>query len=90
MMHDSGMIPFYAGIGIGIRIKKIKTEWNRNLFTWMTIIFAIVESESESHLGRNRASLVSNGKSKTKTHENPKNASFVIIILSETIDVYRI
>ncbi len=29
-MHDSGMIPFFAGIGIGIGIKNIKTEWNRN------------------------------------------------------------
>ncbi len=54
---DSGMIPFFAGTGIGIGIKniKIRVESESELESdfWDNL-----ESESESHMGRNRSSLV--------------------------------
>ena len=43
---DSGMIPFFAGIGIGIGIKKTELYWNRNR-NRNGIKEFLLESESE-------------------------------------------
>ncbi len=50
---DSGMIPFFAGIGIGIGTKNIKIEESES-------VISALESESESRICYLSISLLSN------------------------------
>ena len=69
-MHDSdsgiginsGMIPIFAEIGIGIKNIKIKWNWLESESELESDFW--VNLESESHMGRNRASLIETKKKK--------------------------